>query len=303
MSSEIALSTDLNTVTAEIRSYQNIGGQAVFEIGRRLKWVKEHDLAHGEYGKWLGSMNIDATFARRAVKISEEFSSQATLPDLGASALYLIATMPPDERTKPHLTDDGEIKTPEEMSVRQLQTLKTQLKERDATITNLFAENAQLKAREPEVIEKQVEVKPDDYDATKASEQKLLKEVDYLKRRNENLERDLEDLQAQRAKYEKDSAEYQELTKRMDELRGKVDTLNRRQAAAVDMVDLKGKIADMLNRIAPQLYVIDFSQFNYNDPAMQTLRSAVDHVQHWVDDMYSTMPANIDEGVIINDNQ
>lgn len=301
--SNVALSSDLNTVTAEIRSYQTIGGQAIFEIGRRLKWVKEHDLAHGEYGSWLDSMNIDATFAKRAVKISEEFSGQATLPDLGASALYLIATMPPDERTKPHLTDDGEIKTPEEMSVRQLQTLKTQLKERDAKITDLFAENSQLKARDPEVVEKQVEVKPADYDATKANEKKLQQEVDYLKRRNENLEHDLEDLQAQRAKYEQDSAEYQELTKRMDDLRGKVNTLDRRRAAAVDMIDLKGKIADMLNQIAPQLYTIDFTQFSYNDPAMQTLRSAVDHVQQWVDDMHSTMPANIDEGVIINDKQ
>ena len=84
---EIALSNDLTQLTTEIKTYQSIGGQAIFEIGKRLKKVKEEDLAHGQYLNWLESINMDRTFAKRAIKVSEEYSNGATLPNLGATAL------------------------------------------------------------------------------------------------------------------------------------------------------------------------------------------------------------------------
>lgn len=90
-----------------------IGGQAIFEIGRRLKWVKENDLAHGEFGKWLEQIEIDRTMAFRFMKIATELNANvATSQHLGMQALYEIATMPPDEREQPQQLASGEVKKP-----------------------------------------------------------------------------------------------------------------------------------------------------------------------------------------------
>lgn len=95
-----------------------IGGQAIFEIGRRLKWVKENDLAHGEYMKWLKeSVNMNPTTAQRFVKIASELPNQYSGTDLGWKALYEIATMPADERDQPQQLDSGKVKKPDEMAV------------------------------------------------------------------------------------------------------------------------------------------------------------------------------------------
>lgn len=69
-----------------------------FEIGRRLKHVKENDLAHGEFGKWLEKINMSSGQARKFIKVSQEFSNRSPGNDLGVTVLYEIATLPKEER-------------------------------------------------------------------------------------------------------------------------------------------------------------------------------------------------------------
>ncbi|HFG0327930.1 TPA: DUF3102 domain-containing protein [Staphylococcus aureus] len=90
----------------------NIAGQSIFEIGRRLKHVKENDLAHGEFGNWLKNINLDRTQAHRFIKVSEEIKDVGTYQHLGLRALSEIASLPVPERTKEHTTSNGETKTP-----------------------------------------------------------------------------------------------------------------------------------------------------------------------------------------------
>lgn len=90
-----------------------IGGQAIFEIGRRLKWVKENDLAHGEFGKWLQNIDIQPRMAQRFIKVASDPELNTTsMSHLGIAALYEIATMPETERDKPQQLDSGEFKKP-----------------------------------------------------------------------------------------------------------------------------------------------------------------------------------------------
>jgi len=99
------LSNELHVLTAEINTYKRVAGEAIFEIGRRLKHVKENDLAHGEFGKWLEEVEIEPSQARRFMKVAEELESKrGTYHDLGLRALYEIATLPESERDKTHTT-------------------------------------------------------------------------------------------------------------------------------------------------------------------------------------------------------
>src|SRR5699024_8272855 len=117
--------------SSDLKSYQNLAGQSIFEIGRRLKHVKENDLAHGEFGKWLESINMYNQQAHRFMKVSEEYeqSNLTTSLNLGLNVLYEIATLPEPERTNEHLTTKEETKTPDEMTVKELRERKKQLKQ------------------------------------------------------------------------------------------------------------------------------------------------------------------------------
>jgi|SRR5699024_2131418 len=123
------LSNDIHTITAEINAYQRVAGEAIFEIGRRLKHVKENDLVHGEYEDWVrDKAKISPSQARMFVKVSEEFGeNRCTYNELGLRALYEIATLPESERNQSHTTAKGEQKKPEDMTVRELRDLKRQI--------------------------------------------------------------------------------------------------------------------------------------------------------------------------------
>ncbi|EIX6332267.1 DUF3102 domain-containing protein [Staphylococcus pseudintermedius] len=175
---ELQLSNDLTTIETEIKSYQNFAGQSIFEIGRRLKHVKENDLAHGRWKEWCKQINMSVDYANKHIKVFEEFNNKSTSTSLPFNSLYEIATLPEPERTKEHTTSNGETKTPDEMTVRELRELKKQLKQRDEQNAQLQSQVEQAQRsesialkqleeaenREPEVIEREVvkEVVPDD---------------------------------------------------------------------------------------------------------------------------------------------
>lgn len=138
-------------------SYQNIAGQSIFEIGRRLKHVKENDLAHGEFGKWLQSINMNHDTANKMMKIANELNSNSyTYMNLGSRALYEIATLPESERAIKHTTSKGETKTPDEMTVKELRELKKQIKQEQEEKSQLESKLEQAQ-RSESIARKQLE--------------------------------------------------------------------------------------------------------------------------------------------------
>lgn len=120
----ITLSDNLQQIELEINHHKNIAGQSIWEIGRRLNHVKENDLAHGEFETWLNKINMSGTQARRFMKVSKNIK-QPTSVDLGVNALYLIATLPEEEKqVQLERVEQGDNPT-----VRELQDLKRKLKD------------------------------------------------------------------------------------------------------------------------------------------------------------------------------
>lgn len=191
---ELQLSNDLITIETEIKSYQNIAGQSIFEIGRRLKHVKENDLAHGEWSKWLQSINMSRGQATKFIKVSDEFSNDSPVNHLGIKALYSLATIPEEQREEEFETSSGEMKKPIDMTNRELEDLKRQLKQRDEQNAQLQSQVDQARRSEsiarkqledeqnkdPEVIEKYTE--PEDYQSIKNMNEHLESEREYYKK-------------------------------------------------------------------------------------------------------------------------
>jgi Tfp pilus assembly protein PilO len=169
--SEIALSYNLQQIEFEIDYHKQVAGQSFWEIGRRLKQVKENDLTHGKFIDWIEKRGIHQREAQRMMKVAEELPNTTTLSHLGSTALYLIATLPEEEREKEHQTSKGELKTPDQMTVREIQELKKQIQQKDKQIANLTDVIDEMAEMESEVIEKKVY--PPDYEGLKSDNQLL----------------------------------------------------------------------------------------------------------------------------------
>lgn len=212
---ELQLSDDLTTIETEIKSYQNIAGQSIFEIGRRLKHVKENDLAHGEWTQWLEKVNLNQRVAQQMIKIFDtpEINTRMS-SSLGMQALYEIATLPESERNKEHETSSGKTKTPDEMTVRELRELKKQLKQRDEEKSQLQSQLEQAQRsesiarkqleheqdKEPEVKREVKEVIPPHVKAQLSDRQQM---IDAKDKEIKQLQEQLSKAEEQKQKFEK----------------------------------------------------------------------------------------------------
>lgn len=120
---EITLSDNLQQIELEINHHKNIAGQSIWEIGRRLNHVKENDLAHGEFINWLKKIEISHSQAKKMMKISNEFPNGSTSNYLGTEALYLIATLPEEEKQ----AQLEKVEKGDNPTVRELQEVKRKL--------------------------------------------------------------------------------------------------------------------------------------------------------------------------------
>lgn len=254
---EIALSNNLSQIELEISHHKQIAGQSIWEIGRRLNHVKENDLAHGQFGKWLDNIKISHSEARKMMTIAQQLSNRSTLNDLGTSALYLIATLPEEERKEQiQRIEDGDNPT-----VRELQEVKKKLNLSKLVNERLRAENEKIKSSKVEVKETIKEVIPDDYKATQDLNKQLLeknkelsKTVKAMEERSKFIEKQLADTLAQREEVDKKSSQYDELTRAIEESQGQLNSVQKQISAYKNITSLLQKGNDFLASMGGLIY-------------------------------------------------
>ncbi len=254
---EITLSNNLSQIELEISHHKQIAGQSIWEIGRRLNHVKENDLAHGQFGKWLDNIKISHSEARKMMTIAQQLSNRSTLNDLGTSALYLIATLPEEEKEEQIQRIEGG-DTP---TVRELQEVKTKLKLSQQANQLLRDENEKIKSSKVEVKETIKEVVPDDYKATQDLNKQLLeknkelaKAIKDAEERSNFIEKQLNDTLAQREEVDKKSAQYDELTRAIEESQGQLNSVQKQISAYKNITSLLQKGNDFLASMGGLIY-------------------------------------------------
>lgn len=254
---EITLSNNLSQIELEISHHKQIAGQSIWEIGRRLNHVKEHNLVHGEFREWHENLGLDKDFAYKSMKIAKELPNVETLRHLGTTALHLIATLPEEEKEDQiQRIEDGDTPT-----VRELQEVKKKLQLSQQANKLLRDENEKIKSSKTEVKETIKEVVPDDYKATQDLNRQLLeknkelsKTVKAMEERSEFIEKKLADTLAQREEVDKKSAQYDELTRAIEESQGQLNNVQKQISAYKNITSLLQKGNDFLASMGGLIY-------------------------------------------------
>lgn len=305
---EISLSSDLNVITAEINSYKQIAGQSIFEIGRRLKHVKENDLAYGQWSSWLNSIGMNRSTAHRFIKTYEELPSDVdTWQQLSSRALYEIATLPPEEREKEHTTSKGETKTVDEMTVRELQEVKKKLKEKEVEANQYLdwydnasklkdeAEKQAEQARKSEKIALEKLEKAENQEPV-IKEKEVIKEV-IPNHVNEEIEQLKQLVEESNKSYQQSEKELQKY--RLKELEGFDEEQAERELkklkfeAEKSVLRLTVKVNKFLEEIAPYGYM-EGEIATSSKSTKEELESSLDHLENFIRKMKTSLKGRVE---------
>ncbi|MFS6055193.1 DUF3102 domain-containing protein [Streptococcus agalactiae] len=301
---EVTLSNNLQQIELDLRQENEQIGKSIWKIGCMLKHVKENDLTHGQFMDWYKNLGYNKNFVSKAITIADKLSNFPTLGNIGTEALYLIATLP-DEQKQEQIE---RIESGDNPTVRELQEIKREnnrLKAENARLEqqkeNLAEQTLSAKIVEKEVIK---EVIPDDYESTKSLNSDLLKKNKQLSKTLEETEWELDSKKLELATIKLESQRAIEVTNQIRHLEGKKEKL---ENLVTSISELSSIISDVQNFFDTKMAPLRFKPIINNVNAHYSVTEVtkmVNTVQTWCDEMYKIIPSGnrkTVEEVIINE--
>lgn len=296
---EIALSNNLSQIELEIRHHQKLAGESIWEIGRRLNHVKENDLVHGQFMEWLKKIEFSQKVANQFMKVAKELPNSATSQNLGINVLYLIATLPEEEKQE----QIEKIEQGESPTVRELQEVKRRLKLKDQALEAVKGELERVKQTKTteKVIEK--EIIPQDYQATQDLNKQLLDKNKDLSDELDSVKRSLRLKEASYEMLEKETSEALALKESIEHLRADKEKLENSVSNIFTLSNLVSEFEDFFDSKMAPLRFKTLIQGIGKDAQIEKLRDILTLTENWLDEMNKIVPENgrtIIEGEIIN---
>lgn len=297
---ELALSNNLSQIELEINHHKQIAGQSIWEIGRRLNHVKENDLAHGQFMEWYQGLGLDKDFVSKSMRVAKELPNFETLRNLGTTALYLIATLPKEEKQEQiEKIEQGDTPT-----VRELQEVKRRLKLKDQALEAVKGELERVKLTKTteKVVEK--EVIPQDYQATQELNKQLLGKNKDLADELDSVKRSLRLKEASYEMLEKETSEALALKESIEHLRADKEKLENSVTNIFNLSKLVTKFENFFDEEMAPLRFKTLVQGIGKDAQIEKLRDILTLTENWLDEMNKIVPENgrtIIEGEIINE--
>lgn len=222
-------------------------------IASAEQWGEQYDILLGQYGK-------------------SKLSRLAQFPET-ARAVVVEKGIP---------TENG-IKNISEATVREIESYKKQLKQKDERISA-------LESAEPRVIEKRVEVPPSDYYSLQRANESLQREVENNVTKLSGV-KSLLDLEQQKYKLlESESREAKELKSNIDTLLDTKESLSNQIKLLTEFNEKTGKLKQVFDSELASLRFRPYVNELSSTEATNKLWELVDSISFWVDEMNKMRP-------------
>lgn len=287
--------TDINNLTAEILILKQQTAQNIIEIGKRLIKVKE-SLLHGEWGKWLEEkVDFSEDTARNFIRVANAFPNSETIRNLSISKVYSLLNLPSEERkdfiASPHEID-GETKTVDEMTTRQLQQAIKEKKEAEVKVLQLEKDKQELQNKLTIAVNKPAEtvtVDNTDYDSI----EKLKQDLKYTQDLFDNKKKRVEILEEKIKIQEENSEKYIQLKSQIELLTKEKDEIGRQIEATTE---LSGYIVEIRNFLKTKLAPIQYSEslltVQSQSIVIKNVTEIIECVEKWCQETRKYLPKN-----------
>lgn len=304
---EIALSNNLAQIEVQIQTLTETANNSIWEIGRRFNHVKEKDLTHGQFTEWVEKQGFHIREAQRLMKIASDVPKTTTLSHLGVNNLYLIATLPDDQKQEQiERIEEGDNPT-----VRELQELRRQLNLSKADNKILQEKNERLadqalKGLEKKTVTKEVvkEVVPDDYTATKQLNNTLLEKNKNLVDELDSVKRSLKLKETSYQLLEKETSEAIALKDSLEHLRADKQKLEASVANVFELSNLAAEFETFFDEKMAPLRFKALIQGAGKEIQIDKIRQLLTLTENWLSEMNKVVPEKgrtIVEGEIVNE--